>query len=120
MRICRVTCHAQRAVACTCARVITFFLVFPWTVTNSAIPKLAKYAHFFPQNTIWKHLLKEFRNGVTSCYCSEIKQALVPMKHLQQGFRFTTSKMLCCKLAALLHHLQLPIITDVAFRPTVN
>ena len=33
MRICRVTCHAQRAVACTRARVITFFLVFPWTVT---------------------------------------------------------------------------------------
>ena len=36
------------------------------------------------------------------------------------GVRFTTSKMLCRKLAALLHHLQLPIIIDVAFRPTVN
>ena len=34
MRICRGTCHAQRAVACTRARVITFLLVFPLTVTN--------------------------------------------------------------------------------------
>ena len=41
MCICRVTCHAQRAVACTRARVITFLLVFPWTVTFSLRGNLA-------------------------------------------------------------------------------
>ena len=35
MRIWRVVCHAQRAVSCTRARVITFLLVFPWMVTFS-------------------------------------------------------------------------------------
>ena len=33
MCICCVVCHAQRAVLCTHARVITFLLVFPWMVT---------------------------------------------------------------------------------------
>ena len=33
MRIWRVVCHAQHAVSCTRARVITFLLVFPWMVT---------------------------------------------------------------------------------------